>query len=218
MGAVVVRHLSVAVTAGLLALGLFACGSGGDSTSSEGTTVFHNAGTLPGVKNGKPGQTPVQTVGSEDLGAERARAGRAAGFVIPKSDNSVPTFGSEASAAERREAEANLRAYLEARAARGWAKACALLAASIRQGYQKLATSKSNTSCAKLLPVLAPFKDGEPANPLTGTLVAFRVQDANGFALFYGPPGHQRYMVPMNLEDGHWRPTQAEAMTYPPGA
>jgi hypothetical protein len=148
--------------------------------------------------------------------AEREKAGNAASFVAPGADNSVPTFGSEASAVQRESAEANLRAYLTARAARRWARACSLLAATVRRGYEKLA--KSGANCAKLLPVLAPLRAGEPANPLRGALVAFRTQGAHAFALFYGPLGHQQYMVPMNREDGAWRPTQPAPIAYPPAA
>lgn len=154
--------------------------------------------------------------------SERRNAGNAAAFVKPGADNSVPTFGSEASAAERAGAEAGLRAYLGARAAREWRKACSLLAAPVRRSVEALAASTggsaASSSCDKALPALAPLKPGVPANPLRGALLAFRVRGANAFALFYGPPGRQKYVVPMNREGGAWRPTQTAPIAYPPGS
>jgi hypothetical protein len=201
-----------------VALLLTGCGGGGgqESSASSSTAASTNAESSPSggsVSFGKP--HPRATAATK---AEREAAGRAASFVAPAGDNSVPTFGTEASAAERGEAEANLRAYLSARAAHDWGRACKLLSAAVVQGYEKLATSQGHAGCAKLLPVLAPFKAGEPANPLRGALLAFRVKGQNAFALFYGPPGHQAYIVPMNREAGAWRPTQATAIPYPPGA
>lgn len=153
--------------------------------------------------------------------AERRRAGNAAPFVKPGIDNSIPTFGREAGAGERGEAEADLRAYLAARAGREWSRACALLSPAVRQGFEKLAAGQAKNgakpSCAQIMPVLAPLKAGTPADPLRGSLLAFRVQGASAFALFYGPPGRQQYIVPMKREAGAWRPTQVAPIAYPPG-
>lgn len=198
-------YLSQALLAG--------CGGDGSTTSSSPISTGAESSLAGGsVAVGKPGPrtTPETKV-------EREAAGNAAALVMPGTDNSVPTFGAEASSVERGEAEHNLRAYLTARAAKQWFRACGLLASSVRRGFAKLAASKGGASCAKLLPVLAPFKPGEPANPLRGSLLAFRVRGANAFALFYGPPRHQAYMVPMNREAGAWRPTQAAPIAYPPG-
>jgi hypothetical protein len=212
-----------ALLVALLSLGLMACGGGGGSTSSTATTTTTSP-TSTGESGPKSGSVtfgkaePRETAANR---AERRRAGRAAAFVLPRSDNSVPTFGSEAGASERRAAEANLWAYLTARAAHNWAKACALLSATVREGYERLASASANSgakpSCARILPTLAPIRAGMAANPLTEDLVSLRVHGANAFALFYGP-GHQQYMVPMNREAGQWRPTQAAPIAYPPGA
>ena len=57
-----------------------------------------------------------------------------------------PTFGSEAAASERDQAEAALKAYLQARAREDWASACRGLAQSVREGYEKLGASSSKAS------------------------------------------------------------------------
>jgi hypothetical protein len=200
-----------AVVAALL--GLAACGGG----SSSSTTTSAASDPAPRPAAATPTQKPSKAA-QEQAKAERKAAGRAAPFVAPESDNSVPTFGEEAGAGERAGAEANLSAYLRARAAGEWAKACSLLATGVREGYEKLGASSSkgaSPSCAAVLPALS--KGADLTDPLTGHLLSLRVHGANAFALFYGP-GHQQYMVPMNLEGAQWRPTQAAAIAYPPGA
>jgi hypothetical protein len=200
------------------ALGLSACGASDSNSSTRPAATYTSSSSESSSK-----QSGSVTLGrphphaSAATKVERDEAGNAAAFVEPGADNSVPTFGSEASDTVRSGAEADLRAYLTARAAHNWAKACSLLAASVRQGFEKLATSKAHAGCAKILPVLAPLRAGVPANPLQGSLLAFRIHGANAFALFFGPRGHQRYMVPMNRESGAWRPTQAAPIAYPPG-
>ncbi len=194
-------------------LTLAACGGG--SSSSTSTQAASEPAPAPSAT--APTQKPSKAA-LRQAEAERRAAGRAAPFVAPDSDNSVPTFGTEAGAGERAGAEADLRAYLRARAAGDWASACRLLARSVREGYEKLGSSSSKgvrPSCAKVLAALS--KGADLSDPLTGRLLSLRVQGKNAFALFYGP-GHQQYMVPMNLEGGQWRPTQAVAIEYPPGA
>jgi hypothetical protein len=195
-----------------LAACLAACGGGGSSGTAAGDTSTITAAPPAFLKHA---ESTAKTA------IERRKAGRAAPFVAPESDNSVPTFGFEAGASERSKAEANLRAYLTARAAHDWPKACTYLATSVKQGYEKLASASARSgakpTCARILPTLGPIRAGVPANPLTGPLVSLRVHGVNAFALFYGP-GHQQYMVPMNREGGEWRPTQAAPIAYPPGA
>lgn len=208
------RTLLGLVLASLLSLAFSACGGGGSSSP----------GTNPGTASGSSTTTaaPPAFLKHAEAGAvtaaERRRAGRAAPFVAPEADNSVPTFGSEAGASERDQAEASLKAYLRARAAEDWASACRGLAQSVRQGYEKLGSSSTKAtapSCAQVLAALS--KGADLSDPLTGPLLSLRVHGANAFALFYGP-GHQQYMVPMNREGGGWRPTQAAPIAYPPGA
>jgi hypothetical protein len=202
-GALCVLVLAIGVAA--CALGLGACGGSSTGSTDAASGASPEAGS---VTVGKP--HPRETAATR---AERRQAGRAAAFVAPEADNSVPTFGSEAAASERAAAEANLKAYLGARAAADWSAACRLLASSVREGYEKLATGK-DIGCAEVLAALS--KGAGLSDPLTGHLLSLRVKGANGFALFYGPDRRQ-YMVPMNREGGEWRPTQAAAIAYPPG-
>jgi hypothetical protein len=219
------RQLLMLFLALALAAGLAACGGGGSSSSSTTSTASPGASSTssssePGPKAkggsvtfGKP--RPRETAVTK---AERRKAGRAAAFVKPESDNSVPTFGSEAGGSERAQAEAALKAYLQARAREDWASACRGLAKSTREGYEKLGSSSTKATAPGCAQVLAALSKGtDLSDPLTGPLLSLRVHGANAFALFYGP-GHQQYMVPMNREAGEWKPTQSAPIAYPPGA
>jgi hypothetical protein len=209
------RALAAALAVLIAAAFLAACGGGGGGDSSA---TAASASTPTTTTSSPPAPRPRSPQSAAKTRAERRLAGRAAPFVIAEADNSVPTFGSEAGAGERTEAEATLRAYLRARAREDWSGACRLLAKGVREGYEKLAASSSKgakPSCAEVLPALS--KGADLSDPLSGHLLSLRVHGQNAFALFYGP-GHQRYMVPMNREAGQWRPTQAAPIAYPPGA
>jgi hypothetical protein len=208
------RALLALLLALVAAAGLAACGGGGSSSSGSSTAATSGSSTSTAA----PPAFLEHAEASAKTAADRRKAGRAAPFVAPKSDNSVPTFGSEAGASERDQAEAALKAYLQARAREDWASACRGLAKPTREGYEKLASSSAKAKapgCAQVLAALS--KGADLSDPLTGPLLSLRVHGANAFALFYGPH-HQQYMVPMNREAGEWRPTQASPIAYPPGA
>jgi hypothetical protein len=196
-----------------LALCLSACGGGSSSSSTTSSAASTSTATTTTPATAKP-HAPT----AAELAAERRKAGPAASFVKAKADNSVPTFGSEAGASQRDQAEAALKAYLSARAKADWASACRYLAASTRQGFEKLAKSSAKAKVSGCAPILAALsKEADLSDPLTGPLISLRVHGDNAFALFYGPH-HQQYIVPMNREAGAWRLTQTAAIAYPPGA
>jgi hypothetical protein len=217
------RSLFALLLACAFAVGPAACGGGGSSStgSSSSTATAPSTSASSGSSSTTTAPPPAfleHAESSAETAADRRKAGRAAAFVKPKSDNSVPTFGSEAAASQRDQAEAALKTYLQARASEDWASACRGLAKPTREGYEKLASPSAKgtaPSCAKVLAALS--KGADLSDPLTGHLLSLRVHGSNAFALFYGP-GHQQYMVPMNREGGEWRPTQAAAIAYPPGA
>jgi len=199
------RLLLVSLIAIAIAFVVAGCGGGGGGSSSTS------------VPTAKPKSTQTSE-SSAEVAAERRAAGRAAPFVVADTDNSVPTFGSEAGAAERRRAEEGLKAYLSARQAEDWSAACQALAPSTRRGFEKLAKSSATgkpASCTDVLPALS--KQADLTDPLVAGLVSFRVEGSNGFALFYGP-GRRQYIAPMHHEGAAWRPTQAEPIAYPPGS
>ena len=170
----------------LVSLCLAACGGGGAASSTSSSS-------RPAV-------------------GEQEKAGAAAPFVMAGGDNSIPTFGVEASAAERERAEADLRAYLGARAAGDWSSACSGLAAAITEELQKLAPGKDCTPTYRAL--VGRQTAATRANPLRGRVLALRQRGEGAFALFFGP-GHLKYVMPMVKEGGSWRVAQLAPVPYP---
>jgi hypothetical protein len=191
------RLISSVLVVAISALTLTACGGGSSSSTPTPAT------TSPSPRPTDPAQ----------VRAQRRQAGAAAAFVIAGADNSVPTFGSQAGAAERGAAETSLGRYLGARQRGDWPAACRLLARMTRQGFAKLARSGKAKGCAPVLAALS--KESDLADPLIGGLLSLRVRGDNAFALFYGP-GHQQYFVPLLREGGTWKPTQPTPLEYPP--
>ncbi len=208
-------------------LGLGACGS--DSTSSTSSSVpapssgrpATTTSTTPREKPGaaKPSHPPTPTQPAGSPATPPHSAGHAAPFLVPRGDNSIPTFGSESTDSDRRRAEATLRAYLQARARGDWQAACAGLAATTREGIERLGGA-SKKGCAALYAALSSrIPAAQRANPLTGSLVSLRVKHTSGFALFYGPKGKaEKYVMPMAREGGAWKVTQLAPIPYPLGA
>ena len=198
----------------VLGVALAACGGGASSTSAGPGTTAASGPAAGGASISPPARQHPSKAAIREARQERRLAGRAAPFVRPESDNSVPTFGSEAGSAERAAVEASLKPYLRARAREDWAAVCRELAKGTRKGYEKLGRS-SGGGCAPILAALS--KEADLADPLTGGLLSLRVRGRNAFALFIGP-GHQQYFVPLYREGSTWRPTQAGPIEYPPGA
>jgi hypothetical protein len=148
------------------------------------------------------------------------QAGHAAPFLVPTGDNSIPTYGSEASASQQAEATTALSGYLAARAADEWSTACAEMAATVTKQLALLAgeAGGAKPSCAD---AYAKLSERVPASqrvsPLSGALAALRVEADKAFALFYGPH-EQQYMMPMVSEAGAWKVNQIEPIPWPIGA
>ncbi len=198
-------------------LAVAACGGGGGSSSSTASTTSSQASggsSSTSATAPAPAPKPSGSSAASETAAERRAAGRAAPFVKPSADNSVPTFGAEANTSQRDRAEAALKAYLRARAGGDWPTACTYLAASTRQGFERLAKG-ATSGCAPILAALS--KGADRTDPFTGSLVSLRVQGATAFALFYGSH-HQRYIVPMAREGSSWKLTQTAPIAYPLGA
>jgi hypothetical protein len=200
------RLFALAITAVLVSLSFAACGGG--SASSDGPPP-----TSPAASSASPPARPRPgPLERREARTDRRTAGRAAPFVVLGADNSVPTFGHEAPAAERRAAEARVRAFLLARAAEDWPRVCAYLAAGARRGFEQLGGHRGRCAAA-----LAGLSAGSPpVRPLRRALLSLRVHGSHAFALFIAP-GARQYMLPMFREAGLWKMTQPAPIAYPPG-
>jgi hypothetical protein len=203
---------------------LSACGAGGEGSSSTesaaaassvATDATPPASTQQGGA-GDPAAKPAADLPSAKTATERRSAGRAAPFVKPQADNSIPTFGAEAPASQSRAVEAALRSYLQARAGGRWSRACSWLAAGVRGQIEGFAKSGGCAAAYAALAGAAP--PAARANPLHGPIAALRSKGASGFVLFYGPAGAaDKYVMPVLREAGEWKVSQLEAVPYPLG-
>ncbi len=213
-----------------LAAALAACGGSGSSSTATSAEPSTPTAASPAPAAG-PGAgsaaAPAARAGAAKPSPTRRpapprplvrKAGRAAPFLVPVGDNSVPTYGAEAGEAQRGFAEAALRAYLAARAGGEWSAACARTAAAMKRQLALFAGSSPGAKgCVAAYEKLSGrLPASQRANPLAGALAAFRVKGPQGFALFYGPKG-QKYMMPMKSEGGAWRVTQLAPIPWPPG-
>lgn len=231
--------------AAALAACLCACGGGGGSTAATTDSSAPNAaqtqgqGPLPGhpkIAANPDSSAPSQgeahrpkkpaaernpsPQGSPIPARLKQKAGKAAPFLVPVGDNSIPTYGSQGSASQQSEAEAALSSYLQARAAGEWSTACARLAVTVQKQLALL--SGANQSSSEGCPAAyAKLSSRAPASSrasvLLGPLTALRLQGDRAFALFYGPH-EQQYMMPMAAEGGAWKVNQLEPIPWPLGA
>jgi hypothetical protein len=145
------------------------------------------------------------------------KAGKAAPFLVKEGDNSIPTYGSEASASVRREAERVLSGYLRAREAGNWPGACAAMSAQVAKQLALLAGQSDKADCAKAYAALAERGSAtERADPMVGGIASVRVENPHAFALFYGP-GKKQFMMPLEEEGGGWKVTQIAPVPWPIG-
>ncbi len=175
------RTLAAALAAALC-LALPACGEGG------------------GQERGAPQREPPAPERGEDSG------GGAEQFRVEGGDNSVQEFGEEASEAELRAAAAALHGFLEARAERRWAAACAQLSQEARRGLAGSPLGEPGGGCAASLEALAGGLSGaalrEAARVDVGSL---RAAGGQGFLLYRGPPEGTVYAISMSEQGGAWK-------------
>jgi hypothetical protein len=211
--------------------------AGATSESSGSASAPRSSRSSSSATSAGPGSSgvanPAQGAGAPSAPAAKARrkahaarhrleaqAGAAAPFLVAQGDNSIPTYGSEASASQQAEATAALSGYLAARAGGEWSTACTGMAATVRKQLELLAgeAGSAKPSCAD---AYAKLSERVPASqrvsPLSGGLAALRVEGDKAFALFYGPR-EQQYMMPMVSEGGAWKVNQIEAVPWPVGA
>ncbi len=210
-----------------MALGLAACGGGGSGSTSTSSSTSPPATSPPpaAVAQKKSEAKPParKRRAAKPLTRHQSppprlvrKAGSAAPFLVPQGDNSVPTYGNEASTSALAAAEAALAAFLDARAHGDWSTACRYLAHPTRANLERFAKGSGGklSGCGTVLKTFS--GSGSSASPLTQGLLSLRVRGSNAFALFYGPKG-QKYAMPMASEGGAWKVTQLAPIAYPLG-
>ena len=202
----------------LSTLGLVACGGSRPANPASGVVsvappTTGGAITVPG----RPAGNTPRPVSGAAAGAVSSRG--TTGFRVPRGDNSIPDFGQEANATQRRLALNQLTAFMRARAKGEWSKACDHLASPTRQQLESFAKSSGSTpnGCGLAFAALMSGHEAERLDTLTNGVAALRIKGKTAFALFYGPNA-EKYVMPMQNEDGAWKMTQIAPLHYPLGA
>lgn len=166
-----------ATLAMIVALAFAGCGGGGDGGTATGTSK-----SLPTSQPGSKAAAP---------GVPTSRYG----------DNSIQTWGLEASSAKRAQATAIVQSYLDARAARDWGRVCSLLAAKPRAEQSRFA---GGVSCAKAMRSFA--SDASTAalrEEAEIEILSFRVGPKYAFLIYRRPDGV--YATALTREGGDWK-------------
>jgi hypothetical protein len=159
---------------------------------------------------GGEGQSPTAATPPAGIAASPRPGSKAAAPGVPTTkggDNSIQTWGLEASSTERASATAVVQAFLDARTRADWANACSYLAAKQRTMFERLARGKSgNAACAEGMGLLAAHV---PASAFAHEaeileVLSLRVGGGNAF-LIYSRPGGKVYATALGSEDGAWK-------------
>ncbi|MGH2975632.1 MAG: hypothetical protein ACRDLL_12295 [Solirubrobacterales bacterium] len=141
-------------------------------------------------------------------------------------DNSVQSYGVEASELERTEAAIALQGYLNARLQEDWGRACSYLAQRPKAQLEKLSQQaksqgKDLGDCVGQMEALGEGESGtQPRGDATITeVLSFRtggdVPGDPSYLIFTGPPGSTLYSMPMYLEGEGWKVGLALAAELP---
>jgi len=139
----------------------------------------------------------------------KVSGGGSAQFKVNGGDNSVQEYGTEAGEGELREAAEVTHAYLVARYAGEWRRACSLLSAKIAEQLERLveeSAKRRGKGCAAALAAVAGSLPAGVRRQQAGVDAAsLRRQGEQGFLIYTGPPGKSVYSMPLRREDGEWK-------------
>lgn len=216
---------ALALLLAAVALAVIGCGGGdGQETSTAATAGAAQEqasnGEATGGRNaqngaGRDGQGS-DAGGEQPQGDSAGTDGPQAGSKAPApgvpttkgGDNSIQTFGAESRSGDRAQAAAALQAYLDARAAGEWARACSQLSSGARELLAKFAERGQKLEGQGCAGVMAAFAEGVPPSVLAAEaqieVLSFRVEGDSAFLIYEGPPDTVS-AIPMAQEDGAWK-------------
>jgi hypothetical protein len=195
-----------ALLAACLLIAVAGCGSSSSSssTSTAESTVPSSTGTQATTTPGAA-TAPSET---QSGSTEQSGSGSSSGSSTSGGDNSIQTYGSAASGAEKAAVLSATHSFFNALAASNYGSVCSQLASSNRrelQQYLKLGHSKAH-SCATLLPTLLRAIGPTATKAAKGSFTAVRIQGPRAFVLFRPKGGPPSYFL-MLKEGGTWKPT-----------
>lgn len=198
---------AAALAALLLALVIAACG--GDSSSTTATTE-----TAGG--DGGQGPSAASSTGKEGPSEKAIRipkhhhdsGGGSAQYRVKGGDNSIPNFGSEASAEELDEVAAALHGFLDARALGHWDEACSYLSERVVDSFRQIAKGQEGRapSCGRILEALTnPAAKRELiAEAASADVGSVRIEGDRGF-LIYDSSAASGLAIPAIREGDVWK-------------
>lgn len=171
-------------------LGLSSCGRGGARTDTREARKLGSAAESLARARGLPAPTPGSKAPAP--GVPTSRGG----------DDSIQTWGVEASAATRRGAAEAVRRYLRRRAARRWRDACAMLAAKSRREQRRY--DPSGRFCAGAMAYFAAdASNADLRNEARIVVLSFRVGRRYSFLIYRRDDG--AFAIALDRMDGTWR-------------
>ena len=164
------------------------------------------AASLPlGGCGGDEATDASETTASERLYPDLTGPSRE--FLVPDGDNAVPTFGREATKAEREQASRVVEAWMRARAVTDWKKDCSYFSrtyvkALVAEDATQVTDGRVQT-CPQALAYFGEAASGDYENTMSGPIDSLRIGEGHGYALYHGRDGHD-WTLPMDQENGRW--------------
>lgn len=236
--AAVGRGSKTLIAALALAMGLAACGGGSGSSATEATSQRQsgsksNGGESPAKAKSGGGEEKSnrsapkrQSNGSTSSGTSTAHSdsgGGATQFQTKGGDNSIQQFGGEGGESELEQAAVVLHAYLDARAAEEWKRACDNMASGVTESLQQLAggpngTAGANSKKLGCPQILSSLSAGLPPSALReaaqADVGALRIEGERAFLLYHGAHNTD-YFMPMSQEGERWKVAAIAASALP---
>ncbi len=192
---------SAALLSAALAIAIAACGSGSSTTtaSPEASSPSATTPAPPGEASGA--QTSTPTTPSATQGSSGESQGSSQG-----PENSIKTYGSAASSAQKAALSAAAFSFFKAIAASDYAKVCEGLSAPNRKGLLAFTKAKHQSSgCPAILKTLIGTRAvPEATKAAAGRLISVRVKGDTAFVIFAPKGGKPSYFV-LKREAGAWK-------------
>lgn len=159
----------------------------------------------------------LASCGGGEEGQGTSGASTQSGSSHETAEESVESFGEEASGQERERIIAAQRGYLEALGAHDYAAACAKLSAQARESIASLAAKRAKPGdCGRILPGLfAPTAAAIARQQADGDVTRVRIEGDQGFVIFHAP-GAKLYIFTLEREGAQWKGTAITASILVP--
>lgn len=186
------------------------------TTSSTTTDDESGEGSEKSDKGDKdPAEKEPETVSQADAPpVETIEAPKA-----PKGgDDSIHTFGKEASDEDLRGAAAALNGYLEARVKQDWALSCAYMASAMTEQLTMLIQQNpeaEDMDCAEIVEAMSGHLDKKSRKRMADIQIGTARVDGDRAFVLYKESGVGWMMMPMAREDGEWRVTAIAGSVLP---